>query len=520
MIWSDGRHAEHVRGGAVQMLVNELQKRSGADEMVLAARIDDAGADRADVPVVIETPPDASGEQRRHTAAVSKGVLWIGALPKDDIRTRLGLDDDDNTPLWVLLVTDADYLPDAVKDASGADAAWVVSPLLSRHRKTFARIARVVNDAVEGGLRHDTGDAAGDVTRSTANRASRKWLDRMLDVHDVEEYTICGSTALHVAYAGGEHAVLPSPVTTDDELISEMKFIAAYGEKGRSHRFDNLQPSFDLLYGDRWRAHGEAWVTSPPTLALRYNRGGDITLDTLDVADSDLLAMLKEAVAGTCRLNIVIGAAMGGGKTTLCQALLAEVSEKERIDTIEDTPELRLRDYGLHPYTFERLCRGVNSEGRGAVTMSDHLRMAKRAATTKLVIGETRGEGTLDVLDAMSSGISGCLVTLHSPPGDEVLEKVVSYAVGEGASPEYAHRLIDRSIDLVVWMHRQSGRRYIADVSQVVGLDENSRRVVTEPLWQRRPGDKFAVPVGTPKGPVRLTYIAAGLRHLLAGAGS
>ena len=512
MIWSDGRHAPHIRSSAVAMTVKELRRRSGAAEVVLAHSIDDVGSERGDVPVVIETPADAVGERRRHTAAVSKGVLWIGTLPQDGIRRRLDMAS--QTPLWVLLITDADYLAENVKDDMGADAAWVISPLLDRHRRTFGRIARTVNGAAAGGLRHDSGEQNASVTLSTAHRAAGGWLDEFTARGDVEEYTIYGSASLHIAYADGGHEVKASPVASDDELIQEMKFLASYGEPGRSHRFDTLQPSFDLLYGDRWRAHGEAWVTSPPTLALRYNRGADISLESLDVADRNLLDLLKEAVAGAHRLNIVIGAPMGGGKTTLCQALLAEVDGDERIDTIEDTPELRLRHYGLHPYTFERVTQAANSEGKGAVTMSDHLKMAKRAATTKLVVGETRGDGTLDVLDAMSSGISGCMVTLHSPPGDEVLQKIVSYAVGEGATAEYAHRLIDRSIDLVVWMTREDRRRYIGDVSQVVGLHPQSGHVVTAPLWQRRPGDKHAVPVGQPKGPVRLTYIAAGLRHL------
>ena len=50
--------------------------------------------------------------------------------------------------------------------------------------------------------------------------------------------------------------------------------------------------------------------------------------------------MLVEAIAGNVRANVVVAAAMGGGKTTLCQALLAQVPKDERIDTIEDTPEL------------------------------------------------------------------------------------------------------------------------------------------------------------------------------------
>ena len=69
--------------------------------------------------------------------------------------------------------------------------------------------------------------------------------------------------------------------------------------------------------------------------------------------------------------------------------------------------------------------------------MSDHIRDAKRANSSKLVIGETRGEGTLALLDAMSSGLNGCLVTLHSQPGAGVLAKLLSYACSEGADPRF-----------------------------------------------------------------------------------
>ncbi|MCY3894347.1 MAG: ATPase, T2SS/T4P/T4SS family [Acidimicrobiaceae bacterium] len=351
----------------------------------------------------------------------------------------------------------------------------------------------------------------GDIRRRTAARAATDALSELLDEPDVEEFQIRGGESMLVQCADGRVERRPSPFAADADLIEAVRFLASYSGD-RPQRFDELDPRLDVRIGDRWRLHAEAFVTTPPNVVLRSNMAGRMRLDDLGLVSDELGSVLIEAIAGRVRANVVVAAAMGGGKTTLCQALLAAVPDHERIDTIEDTPELRLAEYGIHPNTYERLTRDPNQDGHGRHSMADHIRDAKRANAAKLVVGEIRGEGCEALLDAMSSGLDGCLVTLHSQPGKGVLEKLVAYACSEGAEPDYARRQIAAAVDLCVWMGRNdAGERVVADVTQLTGIDDLTGVISTTCLWALRPGDRWASPVGRPAGRVAEVYASAGL---------
>ena len=351
----------------------------------------------------------------------------------------------------------------------------------------------------------------GDVRRRTAARAATDALSELLDEPDIEEFQIRGGESMLVQYADGRVERRPSPFAADEDLIESVRFLASYSGD-RPQRFDELDPRLDVRIGDRWRLHAEAFVTSPPNVVLRSNMAGRMRLDDLGVVSDELGSVLIEAIAGRVRANVVVAAAMGGGKTTLCQALLAAVPDHERIDTIEDTPELRLAEYGIHPNTYERLTRDANQDGHGRHSMADHIRDAKRANAAKLVVGEIRGEGCEALLDAMSSGLDGCLVTLHSQPGKGVLEKLVAYACSEGAEPDYARRQIAAAVDLCVWMGRNdAGERVVADVTQLTGIDDLTGVISTTCLWALRPGDRWSTPAGRPAGRMAEVYVSAGL---------
>lgn len=351
----------------------------------------------------------------------------------------------------------------------------------------------------------------GAVRRRTAARAATDALSGLLDEPDIEEFQIRGGESMLVQYADGRVERRPSPFAADGDLIEAVRFLASYSGD-RPQRFDELDPRLDVRVGDRWRLHAEAFVTSPPNVVLRSNMAGRMRLDDLGVASNELGSVLIEAIAGRARANVVVAATMGGGKTTLCQALLAAVPDHERIDTIEDTPELRLAEYGIHPNTYERLTRDANQDGHGRHSMADHIRDSKRANAAKLVVGEIRGEGCEALLDAMSSGLDGCLVTLHSQPGKGVLEKLVAYACSEGAEPDYARRQIAAAVDLCVWMGRNdAGERVVADVTQLTGIDDLTGVISTTCLWALRPGDRWATPAGRPTGRMAEVYASAGL---------
>ena len=371
------------------------------------------------------------------------------------------------------------------------------------------RLGRSLTASACAPQRLDRSDGA--VRRRNAARAATDALEDLLAEPDVEEFQIRGGESMLVQHAGGRVERRPSPFAADADLIEAVRFLAGYSGD-RPQRFDELDPRLDVRVGDRWRLHAEAFVTSPPNVVLRSNMAGRIRLDDLGVASPELGSVLIEAITGRVRANVVVAAAMGGGKTTLCQALLAAVPDHERIDTIEDTPELRLHEYGIHPNTYERLTRDPNQDGHGRHSMADHIRDAKRANAAKLVVGEIRGEGCEALLDAMSSGLDGCVVTLHSQPGTGVLEKLVAYACSEGAEPDYARRQIASAVDLCVWLGRNdAGERVVADVTQLTGIDELSGVISTTCLWALRPGDRWATPRGHPVGRVAQIYGAAGV---------
>src|SRR5690606_23930867 len=126
-------------------------------------------------------------------------------------------------------------------------------------------------------------------------------------------------------------------------------------------------------------------------------------LHTLDDVAADLLAAAVQA-----RRNIVITGGTGAGKTTLLRALASAIPEDERIVTIEDVPELGLeRDADAHPDAVALHARPPNVEGAGEVTVADLVRAALRMSPDRVIVGETRGQQTVPLLNAMSQGNDG-----------------------------------------------------------------------------------------------------------------
>ncbi len=508
MISTDRRLDPHAAGWVVRTIIDGV-RASAADLVVgesMADRALAAAPHRATVVTV-----DASEDESvlRASAAAAAGVVWVTAGSGCGLRGRLHLSTGPAATVPLALVVMSDHAVDAaeVRILAGAQVVRAVpSTPTRRSERALRRLGRSLGSLAAAPQRMDSTDRA--VRRESASAAAARRLREMLGEDDVEEFQIRGGESMVVEFSNGERQSRPSPFLSDDELIGACRFLAAYSGE-RPQRFDELDPRLDTRIGDRWRLHAEAFVCSPPTLVLRSNLGGRRTLAELGLCTDQLADVLVEAIAGEVRANVVVAAAMGGGKTTLCQALLASVPPEERIDTIEDTPELRLREYGIHPNAYERLTRDANNDGVGKHSMADHVRDAKRANSSKLVVGEVRGEGTMALLDAMSSGLDGCIVTLHSPPGDGVMEKLTAYATSEGADESLARRSIAIAVHLLVWMGRNhAGERVIADVTQITGTGSDGS-VQTRCLWRLQPGERWATPVDQPVGRLADVYRSA-----------
>src|SRR4051794_4020001 len=182
--------------------------------------------------------------------------------------------------------------------------------------------------------------------------------------------------------------------------------------------------------------------------------------DYVDAAilDAELAGLLSLAVAE--KRNILVAGGTSSGKTTLANALLAELAERnERVILIEDTRELQCaaRDtVALRTRT-------------GVVTMAELVRSTLRLRPDRIVVGEVRGAEALDMLKAWNTGHPGGIATVHANGARSALyrlEQLVQEAV-----VTVPRRLIAEAIDLIVFIEGRGTARRIAELASLEGLD-------------------------------------------------
>ncbi|MYE98180.1 MAG: hypothetical protein F4X28_12740, partial [Acidimicrobiaceae bacterium] len=346
MVSTDRRLDPQAAGWVVRTIIEGVRS-SAADLVVGESLADRALAAAPHRASVVALDPCESDSVQRTTAAAAAGVVWVTAGSGRGLRDRLSLSTGSAARVPLALVVVADHAVDTaeLRLLAGAQAVRAVPYTPARRpERTLRRLGRSLGSLAAAPQRMDGADRT--TRRESAAAAAADRLRELLGEDGVEEFQIRGGESMLVEFSNGERQSRSSPFSSDDEMIGACRFLAAYAGE-RPQRFDELDPRLDTRIGGRWRLHAEAFVCTPPTLVLRSNLGGRRTLAELGLCSTQLADVLVEAVAGDMRANVVVAAAMGGGKTTLCQALLAQVPSEERIDTIEDTPELRLREYGI-----------------------------------------------------------------------------------------------------------------------------------------------------------------------------
>jgi pilus assembly protein CpaF len=182
----------------------------------------------------------------------------------------------------------------------------------------------------------------------------------------------------------------------------------------------------------------------------------------------EMAAYLQAAVS--TRLNIIVSGGTGSGKTTTLNALSSFIDNHERVLTIEDTAELQLQQ--VHVGRMES--RPPNVEGKGAVTQRDCLRNALRMRPDRIIVGETRGEEVIDMLQAMNTGHDGSMTTIHANnPRDGIsrLENMVAMA-GIEMPLKAVRSQIASAVNLIVQASRlQDGSRRMVSVTEITGME-------------------------------------------------
>ena len=170
------------------------------------------------------------------------------------------------------------------------------------------------------------------------------------------------------------------------------------------------------------------------------------------------------------KLNIVVCGGTGSGKTTLLNVLSNFIDPNERIITIEDAVELKLKQ--THVISLET--RNVNYEREGEVTIRDLVRNSLRMRPDRIIVGEVRGEEAFDMLQAMNTGHDGSLTTLHANSAVDALNRLETMILMGGIDiPLKAVRdYIENAIDIVINIERLSdGKRKVTSISEIIGFD-------------------------------------------------
>ena len=290
-------------------------------------------------------------------------------------------------------------------------------------------------------------------------------LEELLTDPAVEEVMVNGHDRVYVERGGRiERADVRFP--SEQALRDAIERILT--PLGR--RVDELSPMVDARLEDGSRVHVviPPLAVDGPSLSIRRFsaiRPGPRELVELGTLTNELHDELAAAVGA--RRSILVSGGTGSGKTTLLNALSAFIDETERVVTIEDAAELRLRQ----PHVVRLESRPANVEGRGLVSICDLLRGALRMRPDRIVIGEVRGGEALDLLMALNTGHEGALSTVHANSPEDALRRVETLALMArvGLPHEAIREQLGRGLDLVVHLARLSdGSRRVVEVAEVV----------------------------------------------------
>ena len=275
------------------------------------------------------------------------------------------------------------------------------------------------------------------------NPDGRLWIDRLgegrsdagLRVHPSETERIIRLVASHVR----------AEVHADNPIVS--------AELPSGERFEGVLPPVALA----------------PCFAIRKPAAKIFTL--ADYVRAQIMVpiqaeALRQAVRE--RINILVAGGTSSGKTTLANALLAEIANcDERVILIEDTRELQCAAAD---------CVALRTR-RGVVSLADLVRSTLRLRPDRIIVGEVRGAEALDMLKAWNTGHPGGIATVHANSAHAALYRI-EQLVQESVTV-IPRRLIAEAIDLVVFIAGRGSSRRIETIAEVTGLDANGDYAVT-----------------------------------------
>lgn len=312
------------------------------------------------------------------------------------------------------------------------------------------RGARMLRTALGGAIAEWLADPS--VIEVMLNPDGRLWVDRL--------GSGIADSGIALAAADGERIIrLVAHHVGAEVHAGSPRVSAELPESGE--RFEGLLPP----------------VVAAPAFAIRKPAVAVFTLR--DYVDAGIMSgnaadILRDGVAG--HLNILVAGGTGSGKTTLTNALLAELAGTgERIVLIEDTRELQCAAPNLVAMRTKD----------GVASLSDLVRSSLRLRPDRIPIGEVRGAEALDLLKAWGTGHPGGIGTIHAGSALGALRRMEQLI--QEAVVTVPRALLAETINLVAVLARDGTGRRLVELARIDGLDRST-------------GDYRLIPLFTPEG--------------------
>ena len=275
---------------------------------------------------------------------------------------------------------------------------------------------------------------------------------------------------------------------TDASFASESQLKAAAVNIAKSveRQLDEMHPDLDARLPDGSRVH----ATIPPIsrcgtiISIRKFKKEMLTLEKLEEFGSvphEGVLLLNAIVK--LRKNTIVSGGTSSGKTSVLNSLSGLIPEKDRILVLEDASELQLQQ--KHCVYFET--RKPDKNGLGEFSIRDLLVASLRLRPDRLVIGEIRGGEALDLLQAMNTGHSGSMSTIHANTPVDALSRMETCSLMSGVDlPLVALRMqVASAVNCVVHtMRLPGGSRKIVEIAENMPLDHGEYRMQTLMRWQ------------------------------------
>ena len=299
-------------------------------------------------------------------------------------------------------------------------------------------------------------------------------LQELLEDDTITEIMVNGPN--HIFYEkDGQMKEHPYHFASEEKLQDVVQQIV-----GKYNRVVNLtSPIVDTRLEDGSRVNIVLMPIAIDGSAISIRKFGKEPIDMkalihLETLSEEVAKFLKQIVVA--RYNIFISGGTSSGKTTFLNALSAFIPPNERVITIEDSAELQLQQT---PNLVRLETRNRNQEGVKEITARELIRTALRMRPDRIIVGECRGEETLDMLQTMNTGHDGSLSTGHGNSIQDMLSRLeMMVLMGTELPLQAIRKQIAMGIDIMIHLEKgKDKKRKVVEIAEIIDVENGEIRV-------------------------------------------